>query len=267
MACSWVMAGSYDDFFIAIKNDNVSEVGELLKRGFDVNTLNPEAEHGLLLAIRTPAPKVTALLLTREKIDVNARNRNDESPLMLAAIKGQMALAQQLIDKGADVNKPGWAPLHYASTSGHIDLMNLLLEHHAYIDAASPNESTPLMMAAMYGNASAVKLLLEAGADPMLRNAQGMSAFDFAEKASRSESVRVIAAFMRANQAKEVVPQVSPLTVYPVKVLEHHEAIAPATEHQTIEPVTVEPVAIKPVAIEPKEDPAKTTIILDLNAP
>jgi uncharacterized protein len=77
------MAGSYDDFFIAIKNDNVSEVGELLHRGFDVNTLNAEAEHGLLLAIRTPAPRVIAMLLKREKIDVNARNRNDESPLML----------------------------------------------------------------------------------------------------------------------------------------------------------------------------------------
>ena len=202
MGYSWAIAGSYDDFFIAIKNDDVTGVSQLLSRGFDVNTLNPEAEHGLLLAIREPSPKVTTMLLSREKIDVNPRNRNDETPLMLAAIKGQTALAQQLIDKGADVNKPGWAPLHYASTYGHLELMNLLLEHHAYIDAASPNESTPLMMAAMYGNASAVKLLLEAGADPMLRNALGLTAFDFAEKANRSDSAHILAAFMRARQPK-----------------------------------------------------------------
>lgn len=197
------MAGSYDDFFTAIKRDDAPKVSELLRRGFDVNTLSPEAEHGLLLAIREPSPKVISLLLSREKIDVNPRNRNDETPLMLAAIKGQTGLAQQLIDKGADVNQPGWTPLHYASTHGHIELMNLLLEHHAYIDAASPNESTPLMMAAMYGTPSAVKLLLEAGADPMLRNAQGMNAFDFAEKAHRPDSARIIAAFMRASQSKE----------------------------------------------------------------
>jgi uncharacterized protein len=213
MVCSWVMAGSYDDFFIAIKNDNASEVGELLRRGFDVNTLNPDAEHGLLVAIRTPAPKVTALLMSREKIDVNPRNRNDETPLMLAALKGQTALAQTLIDKGADVNKPGWAPLHYASTYGHLELMNLLLEHHAYIDAASPNESTPLMMAAMYGTASAVKLLLEAGADPMLRNVQGLTAFNFAEKANKPDSASIIAAFMRAIPPKASEAQEPPSKV------------------------------------------------------
>jgi uncharacterized protein len=190
----------------------VIAVGELLHRGFDVNTLNPEAEHGLLLAIQVPSPKVTALLLSREKIDVNSRSRNDETPLMLASIKGQMALASQLIDKGADVNKPGWTPLHYASTYGHLELMNLLLEHYAYIDAASPNESTPLMMAAMYGSASAVKLLLEAGADPMLRNIQGLNALDFANTAKRTDSAHIITAFMRASpvkatDAKVVVPK------------------------------------------------------------
>lgn len=203
MACSWAHAGSYDDFFLAIKNDDAKAVAELLSRGFDVNTLNPQAEHGLFLAIREPSPGVISLLLSREKIDVNPRSRNDETPLMLASIKGQLALARQLIAKGADVNKPGWAPLHYASTSGHLELMNLLLEHHAYIDAASPNESTPLMMAAMYGTASAVKLLLEAGADPMLRNVQGLTALDFAEKVNRTDSARIIAAFMRAKQAQE----------------------------------------------------------------
>lgn len=220
MGYSWANAGSYNDFFIAIKNDDVSAVGELLHRGFDVNTLSPEAEHGLLLAIRVPSPKVTTLLLSREKIDVNPRSRSDETPLMLASIKGQLALASQLIDKGADVNKPGWTPLHYASTYGHLELMNLLLEHYAYIDAASPNESTPLMMAAMYGTASAVKLLLEAGADPMLRNVQGLSAFDFAEKTNKTDSARIIAAFMRASQAKAPQPQASEFKESQPKVAE-----------------------------------------------
>ena len=82
---------------------------------------------------------------------------------MLTALRGQLELAKALIAKGADVNKTGWTPLHYAGSSGHVDMIRLLLEHSAYIDAESPNGSTPLMMAAMYGNDAAVQLLLDEG--------------------------------------------------------------------------------------------------------
>ena len=80
--------------------------------------------------------------------------------------------------------------------------MRLLLENFAYIDAASPNGTTPLMMAAMYGNSSAVKLLLEAGADPTLKNQLGLTAIDFAQQVKRTESAEIIAAFVRARRPK-----------------------------------------------------------------
>ena len=78
----------------------------------------------------------------------------------------------------------------------------MLLEHHAYIDAASPNSTTPLMMAAHYGNPAVVKLLLEEGADPLIKNQQGLSAIDFANRAQRTESAEIIAAFVRARQPR-----------------------------------------------------------------
>ncbi|MGB4584254.1 MAG: ankyrin repeat domain-containing protein [Rhodoferax sp.] len=80
--------------------------------------------------------------------------------------------------------------------------MQLLLDENAYIDAASPNNTTPLMMAAHYGTAAAVKLLLEAGADPMLKNDLGLTAIDFAHRANRAESAELIAAFIRGRQPK-----------------------------------------------------------------
>jgi len=195
-------AGSFDDFFTAIKRDDAATVTALLNRGFDANTLNPAGEHGLLLAVREPSLKVIAVLINWPKTNVEARSRQDESPLMLASLQGLTEVCQQLIAKGADVNKPGWAPLHYAATRGHLAVMTLLLDNHAYIDAASPNGSTPLMMAAHYGTPAAVKLLLEAGADPMLKNEQGLSAIDFAQRANRPDSAEIIAAFIRARQPK-----------------------------------------------------------------
>ncbi len=191
------IAGSYDDFFVAIKQDDAPTIAALLRRGFDPNTRSPNHEHGLALAIREPSPAVAALLVESPQIDPEARNSQDESLLMLASLKGMLALCERLIAKGADVNKPGWAPLHYAATHGHVAVMTLLLDHHAYIDAGSPNGSTPLMMASLYGTPAAVKLLLEAGANPLLKNEQGLSAIDFANRGQRTESAELISAFVR----------------------------------------------------------------------
>jgi ankyrin repeat protein len=121
---------------------------------------------------------------------------------MLASLNGMYETAIRLIERDADVNKPGWTPLHYAATNSHISIIQLLLDHHAYIDAASPNGSTPLMMAAMYGNASALKMLLEAGADPTLKNALGLTAIDFANQVHHADSVEILAAFIRARRPK-----------------------------------------------------------------
>jgi ankyrin repeat protein len=145
---------------------------------------------------------VISVLLGSSKVNVEPRTEQDESPLMLAALKGLTDLCRQLIALGADVNKPGWTPLHYAATNGHLATMELLLDEHAYIDAASPNGTTPLMMAAHYGTPAAVKLLLDGGADPALKNEQGLSAIDFAQRASRSDVAELIAAVIRGRQPK-----------------------------------------------------------------
>ena len=195
-------AGSFEDYFVAIKQDDAKTVSALLTRGFDANTKSPTGDSGLALAIREPALKVAATLIAWKKTEVEARNSKDESPLMMASLHGLLDISKQLIARGADVNKPGWTPLHYAATRGHVAVMDLLLENHAYIDAASPNGSTPLMMAALYGTASAVKLLLEAGADPLIQNEQGLTAIDFAHRDKRAESAEIIAAFVRAKQPK-----------------------------------------------------------------
>jgi ankyrin repeat protein len=180
-----VHAGSFEDFFRAVHSDNARGVKSLLDRGFDPNTRDDKGQTGLLIAVREPSPKVIQVLLASPKTDVEARNAKDESPLMLAAIKGEQDLVTQLIERDADVNKPGWTPLHYAATNGHTAVMQLLLDKDAFIDAQSPNGSTPLMMAAMYGSITAVKLLLDEGADPLMKNQLGMTATDFAQKANR----------------------------------------------------------------------------------
>jgi ankyrin repeat protein len=185
-------AGAYEDFFKAVKFDNVRTVQALLQRGFDPNTVNPEGVPALMLAVREPSLKVAELLASWPNTKTELRNDKDESVLMLAALNGHFSLVQKLVEHDADVNKPGWAPLHYAASAGHVQIVEYLLEHSAYIDAESPNGTTPLMMAAMYGNPEAVKMLIQEGADLHQKNQQGLSAWDFAVRGQRQNSKELI---------------------------------------------------------------------------
>ncbi len=63
---------------------------------------------------------------------------------------------------------PAGRQLHYAATGPSTELLALLLDRGADINALAPNRNTPLMMAARYGPEDSVKLLVQRGADKKL---------------------------------------------------------------------------------------------------
>ena len=185
-------AGSYEDFFIAIRNDNAGTVKDLLQRGFDPNTRDTKGNSGLTIAMQTQSLKAARALLAMPAVDVDTINQAGESALMLAALKGDLDGMSLLLDRGARVNQPGWSALHYAATGPDAQAVRLLLDRGAEVNAASPNGSTPLMMAAQYGSETSVKLLLERGADVKLRNQRELTAVDFARLSGREPLTRML---------------------------------------------------------------------------
>ncbi len=196
-------AGAFDDFFKAIVFDQVPVVGNLIYRGMDPNTPTEKGEPALVFAVRSGAPKTVAYLLKQPSIQIDATNMADETALMLAANANDLASAQLLIEAGASVNRPNWTPLHYAASKGHTAMMRLLIENDAYVDAESPNGTTPLMMAAYYASPNAVKLMLEEGADPLLKNQDGQTALDMALVKDKKLSAQYIRAFIEALSLKD----------------------------------------------------------------
>jgi ankyrin repeat protein len=176
-------AGAYEDFFKALQLDLAQSVKSLLERGFDPNSVDPERrDPALVYAVRFESIKVLPVLLSSPQINIEAKAPNGDTALMVAAYKGEKEAVALLLDKGAEPNRPGWTALHYAAASGSVEIVKMLLEKSAYIDAESPNKTTPLMMAAASGKTSVVELLTAEGADQTLKNDRGMTAHDFAVK-------------------------------------------------------------------------------------
>lgn len=198
--------GAYEQFWTAIQRDQVGPIRSLQARGFDINSPSPSLTPPLVHALHLDHKRVALYLATQPELDLEATNEAGENGLMMAALRGHLDLVELLIKRGAQVNKAGWAPLHYAATysgTNAVAIVRKLLEHHAFVDAESPNRSTPLMMAAQYGTETVVQLLLEEGAQPLQKNQQGLTAIDFARRAGREPMAQLIARFARQSRPTE----------------------------------------------------------------
>lgn len=192
-----VSAGQREDFFKAIELDKPQLMRPLLEAGVDPNTSDDQGNCGLLLSLREGSLEVAALLLAAKGIDVDRPNAAGETPLMIAALRGQGEWVARLIERGATIQRTGWAPLHYAASGPDPKVVALLLERGAPLEATSPNGTTPLMMAAGYGSIDGADLLHKRGADPTRRNERGLNAVDFARRAGRDALARRLSAPVR----------------------------------------------------------------------
>jgi ankyrin repeat protein len=185
---------------LIVANDRAGEMRELLAQGWNPNTVI-KGQPAIMQAIRDGAWHVYDVLAADRRTDVNAANDHDETPLMYLAIQGQTQRAQALIARGAQINRLGWTPLHYAASKGQMDIAKLLLARQAIVNAPGPDGTTPLMMAGLSGSQDMVQLLLKAGADPTMRNSQGLDASAWAASAKHEDLAAELTRAAAAHQA------------------------------------------------------------------
>ena len=90
------------------------------------------------------------------------------SPVADAAMKGDKASVEKLIQQKTDVNAPqadGATALHWAVFESDRDMVALLLKAGANPKVANRDGSTPLWLASVNGDAAVLTLLLNGGAD------------------------------------------------------------------------------------------------------
>jgi ankyrin repeat protein len=117
--------------------------------------------------------------------------------LIHAAGDGRLDLVTALIKGGANINvrdsgNDGATALCVASRWGHIEIVKVLLNHGAAVNAASDLGITPLLEAAENGNAHIVRLLLNAGADTEHRDDDNQTARALAKMNGHLDVVTVL---------------------------------------------------------------------------
>jgi len=172
----------------AVQFDDLAEVKKLIAAGVSPNLLVKGGNPLTVYAVREKSKQILDYLIGLKGVDIDHPNLSGETVLMMVSLYGMLPEVKVLVDKrGAEINKSGWTPLHYACTEGHLAVADYLLSKGGKVDALSESDTTPLMMAVRSGNIQLVRLLLDRGADLQIRNHQGFSAIDVAELFNQEE--------------------------------------------------------------------------------
>lgn len=113
--------------------------------------------------------------------DLDSAGEHGLTPLMRAAWRGELTLLQELVALGADVNRrnaDGNNALWLACVANSADCVRALTQAGIALDNRNDTGATTLMYCASSGKHEMLALLLELGADPLLRNFDDARAVD-----------------------------------------------------------------------------------------
>jgi len=180
------LSGASKNYYAATRRDLLP----ILKKRFaNTKVAHEIAEHQVPLVYRHGNMPLRPYTIART-------GAGEYAPLHTAARLGRVNVVRLLLEKGANVdarNDWGVTPLHQAATEGRVGVVRLLLEKGADVDARASFGVTPLLFAASRGHVDVVRLLLEKGADVNAREVVfGHTPLDMARRGDHRDIVALL---------------------------------------------------------------------------
>jgi len=104
-------------------------------------------------------------LVTKARLPIDCRDKENSTALLLSCARGHYSCAEYLLSNGADPNArriTGASPLYFAASYHHTRIVELLLnKYKAIVDLSTFDGSTPLHVACEQGFTDVVQLLID----------------------------------------------------------------------------------------------------------
>jgi len=182
----------YTPLHLAVRNGHKDVAEVLLAHGADADAKGPGGMTPLHIAAHTGNQALARVLLAKGA-NADAKEGGDWTPLYRAVSGNHEELVEILLSHGANVHaktRDGFLPLFFAESKG---IAELLLAHGAGVESRGYEERTPLHQAAMMLRKDVVELLLDRRANVNALDSRGLTPLlmtigpagtDFASKAS-----------------------------------------------------------------------------------
>ncbi len=209
-AGAMVSPGSSEAFtplLAAVQYDNMAAIGWLIQHGANVNGTDRDQQTPLWVSVETGNLKAFRLLRHHGAV-LYKKGPYGSSPLCAAAIGGHVAMIKFLLSRsggGFPVNGPnsvGETPLMLAAVKGQLPAAEILVKSGARINLAAPGvyNQTALMFAALHEQPNMLKLLIRHGAEVNAQNSLGETPLTIATaKVNVSDAMALLKAGANAN--------------------------------------------------------------------
>ena len=160
----------------ALMRDHVPSIEVLIEKGADVDVPGQQGYRPLTLALAEQKYEAAKALMAGGADVSHAASGQDLTPLMIVAAQ----------------TGPAEGSIFLPGSARPTDVAKVLVERGAKVDAQASNGMTALMVAASNNSAPMIGLLMDAGADPSIKNARGETAEDVADLNNNQEAAQAI---------------------------------------------------------------------------
>ncbi|KAK5644313.1 hypothetical protein RI129_005613 [Pyrocoelia pectoralis] len=124
-------------------------------------------------------------------LDINRENNQNETPLRLAFIGKHSSTIKLLLSRGASVDDGNFTHtyMHYAAELGDDSIVTDLIHKKVDLNTINSDGNTPLFLAVLFKNVSAVRLLIENGADYNLKNRENRNLLQVAKSVEAEDLI------------------------------------------------------------------------------